>query len=258
MRLPSCLHTACLHTACLHAACLHSDRLHSDRLCSDRFCTARLIAACLAALLVVCPAAGQVIISEIMYNPDSYEGGIGKDGDPNQTEWIEVYNAGDQEVSLSGWYLQDEDGQTEALPASAKIGPGEAVVLIPGVQSVGDFREAWGKGFQVFKLDGWAKGDNPLANLANSPSDTNEVLTLRNADGDIIDTVNYDDESDWPGDSPDGPSITLKPDALDPDKNDQGSSWVRSEPGKFDAANANKTEEYSAEDVGSPGRVATE
>ena len=214
----------------------------------------------ITALLVALsgPVSGQVLISEIMYNPDSNEGGIGKDAPPNQSEWVELYNAGDEEVSLSGWYLQDEDGKTEPLPESAKIGPGEAVVLIPGVQSVGDFREAWGKGFTVYKLDGWAKGDDPLSNLANSPSETNEVLTLRNKKGDVVDEVNYDDEGDWPKDSPDGPSIALNPDALDPDKNDSGKNWARSEKGKHGAEHAKESDDYSAEDIGSPGRVPAE
>lgn len=208
--------------------------------------------------LAAAPVFGQVIITEIMYNPDSYEGGVGPDDPPNQTEWIEIYNAGDKEVDLQGYFLQDEDGKTEGLPESAKIAPGEAIVLIPGTQSVTDFRAAWGKGFQVFKLDGWAKGDNPLANLANSPSDKNEILTLCDKDGKVIDEVNYDDEGDWPKDEPDGPSIALKPDALDAAKNDDGKNWVRSEKGKLGAENANKTEEYSDADLGSPGKVDAE
>lgn len=203
------------------------------------------------------PVSGQVLISEIMYNPDSYEGGIGKDAPPNQTEWVEIYNAGGEAVSLAGFFLQDEDGKTQPLPDSAKIEPGEAIVLIPGVQSVTDFREAWGKGFQVFKLDGWAVGDNPLSNLANGPSSENEVLTLRNKDGEVVDEVNYDDEGDWPSDSPDGPSITLNPDSLDTEKNDAGKNWSRSEKGKLGAEHAKETDEYSNEDVGSPGKVVS-
>lgn len=203
------------------------------------------------------PASGQVIITEIMYNPDSFEGVVGDESKPNQTEWVEIYNAGKEAVSLEGWYLEDGDGKTVGLPESAKIEPGEAIVLIPGVQSVTDFRAAWGKGFQVFKLDGWAKGEDPLNGLANSPDEKNEVLTLRNKKGEVIDEVNYDDEGDWPSDSPDGPSIALKPDALDATKNDDGKNWVRSEKGKLGADNPKETEEYSAEDVGSPGKVTT-
>lgn len=209
-------------------------------------------------LIVSGPVSGQVLISEIMYNPDSYEGGIGKDAKPNQTEWVELYNAGDEAVSLAGFYLQDEDGRTEALPESAKIEPGQAIVLIPGTQTVGDFRKAWGKGFDVYKLDGWAVGDDPLSNLANGPSSSNEILTLRNAKDEVVDEVNYDDEGDWPSDSPDGPSITLNPNALTAEKNDAGKNWSRSEKDKHGADHAKETDEYSAEDVGSPGRVETE
>lgn len=221
----------------------------------------KLIANALTAAVVLVgsgPVSGQVLISEIMYNPDSYEGGIGKDAQPNQTEWVELYNAGDEAVSLAGFYLQDEDGKTVALPESAKIEPGQAIVLIPGSQTVGDFRKAWGKGFDVYKLDGWAVGDDPLSNLANGPSSSNEILTLRNKDGEVVDEVNYDDEGDWPRDSPDGPSIALNPDSLDPEKNDAGKNWSRSEKGKHGAEHAKETDEYSKEDVGSPGKVATE
>ena len=122
----------------------------------------------------------------------------------------------------------------------------------------GDFRKAWGNGFDVYKLGGWAVGDDPLSNLANGPSSSNEVLTLRNKAGEVVDEVNYDDEGDWPSDSPDGPSITLHPDALDPEKNDAGKNWSRSEKGKHGAEHAKETDEYSKEDVGSPGTVATE
>lgn len=213
-----------------------------------------------AAMMIVAsgPVSGQVLISEIMYNPDSYEGGIGKDAPLNQSEWVELYNAGEEAVSLAGFYLQDEDGKTSALPESATIEPGQAIVLIPSTQSVADFRKAWGKGFDVYKLDGWTGDKDSLSNLANSPSSSNEILTLRNAKDEIVDEVNYDDEGDWPTDSPDGPSISLNPDALDPEKNDSGKNWSRSEKGKHGAEHAKETEDYSKEDVGSPGRVVTE
>lgn len=210
-------------------------------------------------IMLAAPAAsGQVVVSEIMYNPASYEGGIGPDAPPNQTEWLELYNAGDKEVALAGWFLQDEDGKTVGLPDSATIKPGEAVVLIPGTQTVGDFQKAWGKGFQVFPLKGWTEGDDPLSNLANSPSETNEILTLRDKAGEVIDEVNYDDEDDWPSDSPHGASIVLQPGKLDADKNDEGRSWSRAESGKLGARHAKKTDEYKDKDVGSPGTVVAE
>ena len=213
----------------------------------------RTIAARLKSILAVAammfigsgPVSGQVLISEIMYNPDSYEGGIGKDAELNQTEWVEVYNAGKEAVSLAGYYLQDEDGKTSGLPDSVTIEPGQAIVLIPSTQSVADFQKAWGKGFDIYPLEGWTGNKDSLSNLANSPSSSNEILALCNAKDEVIDEVNYDDEGDWPSDSPDGPSISLNPDALDAK-------------GKHGGKHAEETDEYSKEDVGSPGKVATE
>jgi len=213
--------------------------------------------ACLLFAAIAGPAAGQVIISEIMYNPDSNEGGVGST-DPCQTEWLEIYNAGDEAVSLAGWYLQDEDGRTEAMPDNTVIEPGQAIVLIPGAQSVTDFRAAWGRGFTVIKLDGWTVGNGTLDNLSNGPSDTNEVLTLVNADDEVVDEVNYDDEEGWPSDSPDGASIVLIPDELSAEGNDEGASWTRSTEGQLGARANRQTDEYDGEDVGSPGTVATE
>jgi len=227
----------------------------------NRLLTHALPAAVLFATLAS-TAQGQVVISEIMYNPDSYEGGVGANAPPNQTEWIEFYNAGEEAVSIAGWYLQDEDGQTVSLPEGAAIAPGEAIVLIPGTQDVEHFRAAWetdeASGFQVFALAGWAVGDDPLSNLANGPSATNEVLTLRDAEGEVMDEVNYDDEGDWPTDSPDGASITLRPDMLDDDANDNGSAWARSEAGELGARTNTKTDDYNGEDTGSPGVVVAE
>jgi len=219
----------------------------------NRFATALLLAA------VVAPAVqGEVIISEIMYNPASKEGGVTPDAPPCETEWVEIYNTGDKAVSLTGYFLQDGDGKTQALPENVSIAPGEAIVLIPGNQSVEDFRAAWGDGFQVFPLEGWSTGKEGLNNLGNSPSEKNEILALCNEKAEVVDEVNFDDEGDWPSDSPDGPSITLKPDALDTAKNDDGKNWARSEPGKLEAHNAKQTPEYKPEDVGSPGKVAKE
>jgi hypothetical protein len=57
------------------------------------------------ALLVASSAAfgeGRVIITEIMYNPDSNE----RNG---ETEWVELANVGDEEVRIIDWKLDDED-----------------------------------------------------------------------------------------------------------------------------------------------------
>ncbi|MEM1353942.1 MAG: lamin tail domain-containing protein [Planctomycetota bacterium] len=212
-----------------------------------------------AVIFAAAPMMGQVIISEIMYNPASTEGGYGDDAPPVQTEWLELYNAGDAPADLGGHFLQDEDGRTAAIPADTTLKPGEALVLIPGDQTVSDFRAAWGRGaYQVVSLDGWGLGDDTLDNLANSPSDRNEVLTLRNAAEEVVDQVNYDDESPWPSDSPQGGSIILRPSQLSAQANDHGESWVIAREGELGAKKCQVTEDYNREDIGSPGVVVSE
>jgi hypothetical protein len=192
-------------------------------------------------------ASADVIFSEIMYDPASDERW------PAKTEWLEIYNAGDQAVDLTGWHVQNENGRTQGLPEGATINPGEAIVLIPGNQTVEAFQAAWGEGFAVFPLDGW---HNPgLRQLTNSPGEERGVLTLRNADGDLIDEVNYNNTDPWPPNRPHGPSIYVLPEHLSTAGNDDGGNWRRSEPGVDGARRANATEDYSADDVGSPGHV---
>lgn len=50
------------------------------------------------------------------------------------TDWVELYNSSDREISLAGYILQDDkgaDGQY-LFPASAKIGPKAFLVLVKG------------------------------------------------------------------------------------------------------------------------------
>ena len=93
----------------------------------------------LFALPFLLPAAsfGEVIISEIMYNPASKEqpGAFAPGGEtqrqPNRVEWVEIYNSSDAAVELAGYKLADEDGETSTLPAGATLLPRQAAVIIP-------------------------------------------------------------------------------------------------------------------------------
>lgn len=195
-------------------------------------------------------AQGQVIISEIMFNPSSTE-----DLKVNLVEWVEIYNPTDQPVDVSGWHLSDEDGKTAGLPRNTTIKPGQAIVLIPAGLSAEKFREAWGEGFEVFPVTGWDKPG--LTGLGNSPSAKNELLTLRNAEGGVADEAHYKIDGDWP--KPErggGSSLVLKPDALSAQANDSGKSWAYAEAGKLGAKNNKKTEVFNGKDTGSPGVVA--
>ena len=189
----------------------------------------------------------EILITEIMYNPASRE------NIPAQTEWLEIYNTGKETVSLDGWYLADEDGQTERFPEKLKIKSKEAIVFIPGHQTVDDFRAAWPGKFKVVAIEKWNKGG--MKGLANSPSDINEILRLYNATGRVVDEVNYDDTKPWPSDAKQGPSIYLLPNKLGADKNDHGENWARSEAGKHGGRHNKITQDYNKKDTGSPGVV---
>jgi hypothetical protein len=231
---------------------------------------------------VTCPTPPSVIISEIMYNPGSYEG-----TSPdfiNIVEWVEIYNNGDTAVDISGWSLLDEDPTdppdyipfwwaTGPVPATTTIDPGEAVVLVPGPDTLStgpgitdaEFQAGWGGSFQIIQLDDW--NDN-LYSLSSSPFETNEILTLLDGSGVAVDVANYDDgfggDVDWPNPFPGGPSIYVQCFALDRDLNDDGTNWLLSEIGVDGAYQVTETGIFFIDpgespipdpDRGSPGYV---
>lgn len=203
----------------------------------------RSAAALLAMLTSV--AAGQVVISEIMYNPASDE------SSPNGVEWVEIVNAGDEEADVSGWRLADEDAASGRIAEGVALAAGAVLVLIPDVITAEDFHAAWGPDVRVARLSHWGR---PMQfNLANHPSSDNERLRLERADGGVADAVNYNDEGDWPPSRPQGSSIYLRPEHFDAAANDAGSAWARSEAGVHGARVNETTEIFNGRDVGSPG-----
>src|SRR3954462_2829611 len=96
-----------------------------------RRCIYFLIAPLLGVSALVVPATrGEVIISEIMYNPQ------GTDLDTTVTpniyrEWVELYNTGTTAVDLGGWQFGDsQDKQyASAFPVGTMIGPSQALVV---------------------------------------------------------------------------------------------------------------------------------
>ena len=195
----------------------------------------------------------KVLITEIMYNPDSAEPLIAND---TKVEWVEIYNPGTTAVDISGWSLRVEDGSTGPLPSGAMLAPQEAAVIVPTAQDAAGFHSAWGGGYRVFSVSNW--GLPGLIGLSNTPSPVNEILTLRDAYGRIQDVVNYDDEPPWPSDEPDGPSIYLLPNAIDLTANDDGANWARSTVGVDAGRNNLQVGAFNGIDIGSPGVVATE
>ncbi len=213
---------------------------------------------------------GEAVISEIMYNPNSNNGYF--NGSVPRTEWIEVFNPGSAALNMSGWYLRDEDGHSGQVAGNTIIAPNGTLILIPvgaaasASQAEADFRASWGNICRVASLVGWSDRE-PLPNigaLSNSPAPGTEILTLRKADGTVVDVVNYDDDGTiWPADAAaaapglgTGWSIYLLPGHYNADDNDLGSNWAASLQG-IDGADINtQTAIFNGFDIGSPGVLA--
>lgn len=119
-----------------------------------------------------------IVINEINYNSAAAK---------NSGDWVELFNPNDHSVDISGWVFQDESGYYN-MPGNTVMAPGSYLVLAesksefsliyPGVVNViGNF----GQGEQGFKL-----------------SNSSELVQLRNASLEVIDSVRYADKQPWP------------------------------------------------------------
>ena len=230
------------------------------------------------------PVAREVIITEIhsVSNPIRQNVGIGPNGEPDQlvflpNEFVEILNVSSAPVDISGWFLRDEDGLSETVPPGTVLGPGEAAVLYQAdvldagnffgfanrFEAIRAFYDAWGCGYQVIPLTGWGApidrlpDSRGLNNLANGPGESNEILTLRDADGGLVDLVNYDDDGIvWPFDGTGDPaleafSVYLLPGSYEGADNDSGFNWAASFVTFDDARNNTITDIFNG-----PGGVA--
>lgn len=90
-----------------------------------------------------------LVISEIMFNPSSSE---------DDWEWVELFNAGDSAVDLSGYVIDDINSTavTDANIASGVIQAGETAVLYNADDvSAADFTAAWGTGINLVAVTDW-------------------------------------------------------------------------------------------------------
>lgn len=190
-------------------------------------------------------AVGDVIISEIMYNPGGTDVQTGT-GAFNK-EWVELYNTTSQSIDIGGWSFGDSQDQNwaSAFPANTILAPHQALVVTGDAAT---FDAQWGSGINRIQVSNFPS-------LANDPSPTNETAAIRNASSALIDTVNYDDASGWPrSNGTQGSSIYALPAGLSAANNDIGTFWKPSAWGKDGAVFASYGGE---EDHGSPGYVAT-
>jgi len=141
----------------------------------------RLSLALFGGLLICLPIHGQVVINEIMYQaPDDLE----------QLEYIELLNAGSQQVDLSGWKIQE--GIEYSFREGATLDTGMFMVLS---RDAALFERIYGK--------------QPDGVYDKSLSNSGERITLIDNNGQLVDTVTYGDDTLWSL-SADGESASLE------------------------------------------------
>jgi len=145
----------------------------------------------------------EIVINEINYNSDD---------NYNPEDWLELFNAGDITVNLSGWQLNDGDNITTfIMPEHIKLGPGEYLVLCRNTDLFSSIFP------DVHYL--------PL-NFPFGLSGGGEAIMLSEANGDLVDSVIYDDEEPWPV-ATDGSGATLALKSPDLD-NTRPENWMAS------------------------------
>jgi len=157
-------------------------------------------------LLFLCLSIGaqsQIVINEIMYNPPE----SGQDS----LEYIELYNAGDQAVNMDGYTFTE--GIQYTFPSMMLDAKSYIVVAVDTL--------ALEITLGITESVQWESGG-----LSNGGED----IELRDAQGNQVDIVDYQNGGDWPTDANGGgSSMELCDPARD---NSQGSNWKASNSAK--------------------------
>jgi micrococcal nuclease len=150
------------------------------------------------------PAAGGVVINEIM--PDPASDWSPTDGDDVygslNDEWVEIFNAGGESVDITGWRLRDAVSDSSWRFGFEGVLPPGAFVVVYGNEA-----------YQWEGANGYSKNGLSLNN-------TGDTVTLVDADLTIVDQICYD--SDNVGDDraygrvPDGSATWESIDGLNP------------------------------------------
>ncbi len=160
------------------------------------------------------PRAGELIITEIMANPEAVSDANG--------EWVEIFNSSDHAVIVNGLIIKDEGSNKHTIASSPDliIQPGAYWVLVKNKDTA---------------ANGGVQGNYQYSNFTLANTADQVILCL--SDETVIDAVAY--ETGWPLNS--GASMELHPDFVHATANDLPFNWF---PARIS---------YGAGDKGSPG-----
>lgn len=153
----------------------------------------------LLAVALLTAANAQVIITEIMYNPP--------ESNTDSLEYFELYNNSGATVDISGWNFTQ--GVTHVFPAGTIMPAGGYITLAKNANA---FNLVFG-----FQPIVWTDGA-----LTNSPG---EDIELSDANGNVIDVVNYMRDPPWPGEEVYGMGSSLVLCDYNSDNN-VGTNWI--------------------------------
>lgn len=142
-----------------------------------------------------------LVISAINYNPAE----SAAFPESNDSEFIELTNAGSEEINLSGVYFS-QLGISYVFPWNSVIAPGAKIYL---ASSPGTFTQRYG-------LPAFGKFTRNLSNKSQN-------LVLADAFGNVIDSVQYLDDAPWPDADGNGSYLQLADLSFD---NALASSWI--------------------------------
>lgn len=144
----------------------------------------------------ICTQPENVVITEIMQNPNAASDGTG--------EWFEVLNQGSAPVDLAGWTIHDDDYDSHVIAASLVVNPGERAVLGRSVDMTlnGGTKVNYAFGDAVRLFNSW------------------DELVLVNPAGLRVDRVKWNDGRSFP--DPTGASMSVIDAAAD---NTDAANW---------------------------------
>lgn len=164
---------------------------------------------------IVAPSAGDIVITEIMYNSSN----AGSDD-----EWIEIYNASGSAIAMDGsWRLSYNGNNFDFGTFTLNAGSYYTIAVGSGGDGVFNTGNTFTPDTNTLGvLNTAVANSNNSNNLTNSSASIAILFDPSNANI-TIDEVTYDDAAPWPTAADgDGPSLTLENLASD---NSLGANW---------------------------------